>query len=323
MILRRLSTALLAGLGVVAAGLVAATPAQAAVFSTYGTGVNVRADAYLNATIVRTLPGPTQIDVDCQKRGDRVTTGEGTSEWWAHVPALGGYVSVVFVAIPEDKLPGVAECTTEPEPPWVDVTYADIDAMFRSRIAKPETVKAGLPSLNQAMREAQINTPYRKAAFLATLVHESRLEYDIREIGDTRPYGGRGYIQLTTEGNYRAAGNYLGVNLIAEPEKARSLEWSAPIARWYWTVARNINPMADALKMGRVNAAIGYPAGAEDGRRCESFRVAIAYFTGQPAPVVNCSRTGKMEADTSGLTRAEFDALAKQEDSLSTQGSRG
>jgi predicted chitinase len=30
------------------------------------------------------------------------------------------------------------------------------------------------------MRDANINTPYRKAAFLATLVHESRLEYNIR-----------------------------------------------------------------------------------------------------------------------------------------------
>ncbi|GAB3954314.1 hypothetical protein GCM10029976_096350 [Kribbella albertanoniae] len=311
MVLRRLTT-LLAGLGLVAAGLVTATPAYAAVFSTYGSGVNVRADAYLSAAIVRTLPGPTSIDVDCQKRGDRVTTSEGTSEWWAHVPALGGYLSVVFVAIPEDKLPGVGECGVDPEPPYREITLADVQAMFGSRIANPTLVEEGLPSLNEAMRGAEINTVYRQAAFLATLVHESRLEYNIREIGDTRPYGGRGYIQLTTEGNYQRAGDHLGVNLVSDPEKARSLEWSAPIARWYWTVERRINPYADALQMGKVNAAIGYPAGDEDGRRCATFRTAIAYLSGQPAPAVNCSRTAKTMGDTSKLTRTQFEAAVNE-----------
>ncbi|MFC9691378.1 glycoside hydrolase family 19 protein [Kribbella sp. NPDC056951] len=311
MVLRRLTT-LLAGLGIVAAGLVTATPAHAAVFSTYGSGVNVRADAYLSAAVVTTLPGPTSIDVDCQKKGDRVTTSEGTSEWWAHVPALGGYVTVVYISIPEDKLPGVIECGGDPEPPTGDITLADVQAMFGSRIANPSIVQEGLPSLNQAMRDAQINTVYRKAAFLATLVHESRLEYNIREIGDTRPYGGRGYIQLTGDFNYRPAGQWLGIDLINNPELARDIRYSAQIARWYWTVARNINPYADQLKMGRVNAAIGYPAGAEDGRRCETFRTAIAYLSGQPAPAVNCSRTAKTLGDTSTMTRTQFEAAVNE-----------
>jgi putative chitinase len=64
--------------------------------------------------------------------------------------------------------------------------------------------------------------------------------------------------------------------------------------------------------MGRVNAAIGYPAGAEDGRRCATFQTAIAYLTGQPAPAVNCSRTGKLAEDTSRLTRAQFEAIANK-----------
>ncbi|TDD61160.1 glycoside hydrolase family 19 [Kribbella antibiotica] len=311
MVLRRL-TSLLAGLGIVAAGLVTATPAHAAVFRTFGTGVNIRADAYLSSAVVGTLPGPTDINVDCQKRGDRVTIDEGTSEWWAHVPALGGYVTVVYVAIPEDKLPGVPECGGNPNPPVGDITLAQVQAMFGSRIANPSIVQQGLPSLNQAMRDAGINTVYRKAAFLATLVHESRLEYNIREIGDTRVYGGRGYIQLTGDFNYRPAGQWLGVDLINNPELARDIRYSAQIARWYWTVARNINPYADQLKMGRVNAAIGYPAGAEDQRRCDTFRTAIAYLSGQPAPAVNCSRTAKTLGDTSAMTRSQFEAAVNQ-----------
>jgi putative chitinase len=309
--MRRLLTAGLALAGLAAGGLIAATPAEAAVFQTYGSGVNVRADAYLSSPVVRTLPGPTSIDVDCQKSGDLVTVSGGSSVWWGHVPALGGYVSVAYVAIPQDKLPGVPECGGTPPPPGPEITLADVQAMFGSRIANPSLVNTGLPSLNQAMRDANINTPYRKAAFLATLVHESRLEYNIREIGDTRPYGGRGYIQLTGDFNYRPAGQYLGIDLIGNPDLAMSLQWSAPIARWYWTVARNINPFADQLNMGKVNAAIGYPAGAEDQRRCDSFKNAIRYLTGSVPAGVICTRSAAYASDSSKLTRAQFDALGR------------
>jgi putative chitinase len=308
--MRRFLLAVLACLGLTAGALVAASPAYAAVFQTYGSGVNVRADAYLSSAVVSTLSGPTSIDVDCQKSGDLVSNSDGTSSWWAHVPALGGYVTVVYVAIPEDKLPGVPECDSEP--PAGDITLADVQAMFGSRIANPSIVETGLPSLNQAMRDAQINTPYRKAAFLATLVHESRLEYNIREIGDTRPYGGRGYIQLTGDFNYGPAGQYLGIDLLGNPDLAMSLQWSAPIARWYWTVARDINPYADNLDMGRVNAAIGYPAGAEDQRRCDSFKSALNYLTGSVPSGVICTRPSALKGDTSKLTRTQFDALARQ-----------
>ncbi|WP_410791632.1 glycoside hydrolase family 19 protein [Kribbella sp. C-35] len=306
--MRRFLLAVLTCLGLTAGALVAASPAYAAVFQTYGSGVNIRADAYLSSAVVGTLSGPTSIDVDCQKSGDLVSNSDGTSSWWAHVPALGGYVTVVYVAIPEDKLPGVPECGSEP--PAGDITLADVQAMFGSRIANPSLVETGLPSLNQAMRDAQINTPYRKAAFLATLVHESRLEYNIREIGDTRPYGGRGYIQLTGDFNYGPAGQYFGIDLLGNPDLALSLQWSAPIARWYWTVARDINPYADNLDMGRVNAAIGYPAGAEDQRRCDSFKAALNYLTGSVPPGVICTRPSALKGDTSKLTRAQFEALA-------------
>lgn len=308
--IRRILTATLALAGLTAGGLVAASPAHATVFMTYGTGVNVRADAYLSSPVLRTLPGPTSIDVDCQKQGDLVTVPGGSSTWWAHIPAFGGYVTVAYVDIPESKLPGVPECGGNP-PPTGDVTLADVQAMFGSRIANPSLVNTGLPSLNQAMRDANINTAYRKAAFLATLVHESRLEYNIREIGDTRLYGGRGYIQLTGDFNYRPAGQYFGIDLIGNPDLALSLQWSAPIARWYWTVARNINPYADALNMGKVNAAIGYPAGAEDQRRCDSFKNAIRYLTGSVPSGIICTRPTAYAGDTSKLTRAQFDALGK------------
>jgi len=298
-------------LAVTVSSVIAAAPAYAATYQTTASALNVRADAFLSAAVVKVLSGPTSVEVDCQKSGDTVTVGSRTTTWWAHLPAHSGYVTVAYLNTTETKLSTVPECDGDDPPPAGDITLADVQAMFGTRIANPSIVQTGLPSLNQAMRDANINTPYRKAAFLATLVHESRLEYNIREIGDTRLYGGRGYIQLTGDFNYGPAGQYFGIDLLGHPDLALSLQWSAPIARWYWTVARNINPYADNLDMGRVNAAIGYPAGAEDQRRCDSFKNAIRYLTGSVPSGIICTRPAKLAGDTSELTRAQFDALAK------------
>ncbi|HEY9414285.1 MAG TPA: glycoside hydrolase family 19 protein [Pseudonocardia sp.] len=161
------------------------------------------------------------------------------------------------------------------------------------RTANIPIVEAGLPGLLEQMAAAEINTPRRIAAFLTTLAFESRFEYNIREGGDTRPYGGRGYIQLTGTSNYSDAGKYLGVDLLTTPDLALTLAWSAKIARWYWTVARpSTNAHADALRMGKVNAAIGYPRspdGSNDNARCEAFQKALLYLTGVLEPV-DCAR---------------------------------
>lgn len=167
--------------------------------------------------------------------------------------------------------------------------------MFPGKIATASIpiVEAGLPGLLEQMTAAEINTPRRVAAFLTTLAFESRFEYNIREGGDTRPYGGRGYIQLTGEDNYRAAGHYLGFDLVGHPELAQSLAWSAKIATWYWTVRRDCNSYADVLRMGKVNAAIGYPRspdGSNDNARCAAFQKALQYLTGGALEPVDCAR---------------------------------
>lgn len=165
--------------------------------------------------------------------------------------------------------------------------------MFPGRIKHPEIVAVGLPTLLKAMEQGEINTPRRVAAFLATLSHESYHEYSIREIGDTRTYGGRGYIQLTGVYNYTEAGEYLGVDLIADPDAAMSLQWSARIAVWYWTKARpKCNEYADTLQMGKICAAIGYPVGngREDARRTDSFKSALRYLTGSVPAGITINR---------------------------------
>ena len=165
--------------------------------------------------------------------------------------------------------------------------------MFPGRVSSDTaTVEAGLPSLLAEMEAADINTPRRVAAFLTTIAHESRFLYNIKAAGDTREFAGRGFIQLTGSGNYTSAGAYLGAELVVDPDLALSLEWSAKIARWYWTVARNCNAFADSLQMGKVNRAVGYPLGdgSEDKRRCASFAAALKHLTGEVPAGITCTR---------------------------------
>lgn len=170
------------------------------------------------------------------------------------------------------------------------VTLSQLRELFPGKVGNAAVVSVGLPNLNKQMRAADITTPARKAAFLTTLAYESTFLYNIRQHGDDRKYGGRGYIQLTGAYNYQAAGDHLGVNLMRHPEKARSLKWSAAIASWYWTVARDVNPIADDLDMGRVNAAIGYPPGPHDAMRCDAFKSALKLYLGTVPKGVKCRR---------------------------------
>jgi putative chitinase len=170
--------------------------------------------------------------------------------------------------------------------------------MFPGRLRKGHeaTVETGLPVLLSAMQAAEINTPRRIAAFLTTLVSESWLEYDVHQLNDARPYAGRGYIQLTGMSNYSDAGKYLGVDLVTTPSLAQDLRYSARIATWYWTVARHCNQLADDLKMGKINAAIGYPlvtyadGTTNDQARCNAFSTALAYLTGSIPSGIDCTR---------------------------------
>lgn len=232
--------------------------------------------------------------------------------------ALAGAAVLAAICVPAGAVP-----VGPPEPPSVtgvdasaDVTVADLQAMFPGRVGNADIVAEGLPSLNKAMRDAGITTPARRAAFLTTIAYESAFLYNVTAAGDTRVYAGRGFIQLTGEYNYKAAGSYFGIRLAANPAWARSLPWSAPIAQWYWTVNRDMNPMADALDMGLVNAAIGYPPGPHDEMRCASFQAALAYYLGSVPAGVNCVRPESylsITTSTSHLSRAQWEALGDSE----------
>ena len=192
-------------------------------------------------------------------------------------------ISATLLALCPTTTAGAEEARTS-------ITYADLAAMFGEKVGDRSTVETGLPSLNRAMTDAEITTAYRQAAYLTTLANESSFHHDAKG-RDKRKFTGRGYIQLTGEANYTDAGTYFDINLRRRPELARSLDYSAPISRWYWTVARDINPLADALDMGKVNAAIGYPSNKkEDAERCRDFNAALEHLHGSVPKGVRCAR---------------------------------
>ena len=217
----------------------------------------------------------------------RAAQGDLVNTWWN--PQTGwASNSVPNVSVAGDPA-AVTFVTSTPATNLV--TIDDLEAIYGS-LGSRDVVMAGLPTLNDQMRLAGITTPARKAAFLATLRNESGFRYNAVEAGNTSAYRGRGFIQLTGSTNYRGAGNWLGYDLLTNPDAAASLQFSAVIARYYWTVARNINPLADRLDMAAVNVAIGYePNAAEDAERCADFKAALRYFNGGTLPAgINCTR---------------------------------
>ncbi|MFG3345681.1 peptidoglycan DD-metalloendopeptidase family protein [Streptomyces sp. NPDC048018] len=79
-------------------------------FTTWGSGINVRADARLSAPVVTTLGGPTAVWVLCQKQGDTVNAEGYTNNWWSRLRDQNGFISNIYIDHPSAQLPGVPLC---------------------------------------------------------------------------------------------------------------------------------------------------------------------------------------------------------------------
>ncbi|MFG2841038.1 hypothetical protein ACGFYE_39335 [Streptomyces zaomyceticus] len=79
-------------------------------FPTWGTGVNIRKQATSASTQVAQLSGPTTVRVQCQVHGQLVQVDGYSNDAWSYLPDYGGYISNIYIDIPEGWLPGVPTC---------------------------------------------------------------------------------------------------------------------------------------------------------------------------------------------------------------------
>ena len=88
-----------------------ATPVGGSWFGTWGSRVKVRATPSTSADIVGTLPAGIDVAVRCQQVGELVQAEGYRNEWWAYLPERGGYMTNIYVSSPDNKLPGVVDCS--------------------------------------------------------------------------------------------------------------------------------------------------------------------------------------------------------------------
>ncbi|WP_046495172.1 hypothetical protein [Streptomyces odonnellii] len=79
-------------------------------FPTWGTDVRIRQQATTASPEVARLAGPTQVNVRCQVHGQRITVDGITNDAWSYLPDYGGYITNIYIDVPEQWLPGVPQC---------------------------------------------------------------------------------------------------------------------------------------------------------------------------------------------------------------------
>lgn len=109
-----------------------------------------------------------------------------------------------------------------------------------------------------------INTPLRKAHFLAQLEHESggfkyltelggrsyfnkyegRKDLGNTQAGDGYKFRGRGYIQVTGRANYTELSKDTGIDFVSNPDLLSQEANAIVSALWFWS-KRNLNALAD------------------------------------------------------------------------------
>ena len=128
-------------------------------------------------------------------------------------------------------------------------------------------------NLNYGAEALRRNWPSRFNVELASAVARkpeqiANIAYGNR-MGNTAPgdgwkYRGRGLVQITGKNNYRACGEALGLDLIAQPELLEKPQYGCMSAAWFWA-SNGLNTLADAGKFDAITQRInGGHNGAAD-----------------------------------------------------------
>ncbi|PAA31741.1 glycoside hydrolase family 19 [Pseudomonas fragi] len=102
----------------------------------------------------------------------------------------------------------------------------------------------------------------RKPEQIANIAYGNRMGNTAT--GDGWKYRGRGLIQITGKNNYRACGEALGLDLIAQPELLEKPQHGSMSAAWYWAT-NGLNTLADSGRFDAITQRInGGQTGAAD-----------------------------------------------------------
>jgi putative chitinase len=102
----------------------------------------------------------------------------------------------------------------------------------------------------------------RQPEMIANKVYSGRMGNT--EDGDGAKYIGRGLIQLTGKDNYRAFGEAIGEDLVANPQLVEQPRYAALSAGWFWN-KRGLNALADAMDITTLTVRInGGKIGIDD-----------------------------------------------------------
>ena len=127
--------------------------------------------------------------------------------------------------------------------------------------------------LNQAMVEFAVNTPKRRAHFLAQIAHESGelrytreiadgSDYEGRiDLGNTQPgdgtrFPGRGLLQATGRDVYEKLKAALGIDCVTNPSLLEVPVGACRSAGWIWAVDKRLNELADTDQFGSITHRI-------------------------------------------------------------------
>ena len=106
------------------------------------------------------------------------------------------------------------------------------------------------------------STAARKPEQIANIAYGNRMGNT--EQGDGWNYRGRGLIQITGKNNYRACGEALGLDLIAQPELLEKPQHACMSATWFWAT-NGLSTLADVGKFDAITQRInGGQNGATD-----------------------------------------------------------
>jgi putative chitinase len=134
-----------------------------------------------------------------------------------------------------------------------------------------------LQPLLEAFAEFDIDTPRRRAAFLAQVAHETGQLHYLKEIasgeayeppsqkatdlgntqpGDGRRFPGRGLLQATGRGMYGRLSKALAVDLVGSPELLEAPPLAARSAGYIWTIDKRLNVLADTDQFAAITHRI-------------------------------------------------------------------